>query len=44
MFHSVDILKDIQAQGTGLSDHSEGLLLRGKGVARIYRSFFYNKD
>ena len=33
----------LQAQGTRLSDHSEGLLLRGKGGARIYRSFLQQR-
>ena len=41
MFYLVDFLR-ISTLGGSLSDSSEGLLPRGKGGARIYRSFCSN--
>ena len=39
MFYSADILRTSSPE-TRLSDHSEGLLQRGKGeIGRVYRSF-----
>ena len=42
MFYLADKTEDL-SPGHRISDSSEGLLQRGKGGARIYRSF-YNKD
>ena len=39
MFYLVDLLRTLGHGGYSLSDSSEGLVQRGKGGGRIYRSF-----
>lgn len=42
IFYSGTLLRTIVQEGN-LSDNSEGLIQRGKGGTRIYRSFYWEK-